>query len=723
MNILVIGGVSHFTNQMIIKLKKEGHRVSLLTGSYYQKTKYEKVFERYDFSYDSDNLKEIFEAVNPDITICMGAWDSNYKWQEEEREAVKFTSGLMNLLVSYSMVSKGRFVYLSSADVFLENEREEDIQEETLPDAMDIRAMAISQGERMCESYRTSRNLDIVILRIDQIYYEPKNMEQVDNPCAKMCLKALQTGTLTVNPNAIHSMIHLSDAIAFIYKTIMDKRLNFSIYHITTAKEFSDLKMAKWIKQSVSEKVMVTELEGAKRRRVLSNRGITCEFEAIQKNNLEATIERIISYMEKHKDIFLDKMDEKLPWWKKLYHKFEWLIQILIPFVENMICFIPFFMLNNRAVGNVYFQQLDFYLLYVLLFAILYGQNQAIFSAVLAMAGYLFRQMYDKSGFEVMLDYNTYIWIAQLFIVGLAVGYMRDQIRAMKRENEQMEEFLKQQVQDMKDIHSSNVRVKDVLEKQVIDQKDSIGKIYNITSTLDQYSPDEVIFYAAEILSKVLNSRDVAIYMVHNETYARMFSATSKKARSLGNSIKYRELGPLYDQLHFRKVYINRKLEKNLPMMANAIYEKDDMKLIVMIWDVPWERMTLAQANMLVVTGYLIQNALLRANRYIAALEEERYRHDTKILEVEAFTSLVNAYRMADEKNLAECCLVRILVKPKDCEKAAVQIGTLLRQTDYMGIMEDNKLYVLLANTTGKEAVMVLERFKCAGVESTIVEG
>ena len=77
-------------------------------------------------------------------------------------------------------------------------------------------------------------------------------------------------------------------------------------------------------------------------------------------------------------------------------------------------------MLNNRTVGSQYFANLDPFLLYVLLFAIVYGQQQATFSAICAVAGYMFRQMYTRTGFEVLLDYNTYVWIAQLFILGLA---------------------------------------------------------------------------------------------------------------------------------------------------------------------------------------------------------------------------------------------------------------------------------------------------------------
>ncbi len=191
-------------------------------------------------------------------------------------------------------------------------------------------------------------------------------------------------------------------------------------------------------------------------------------------------------------------------------------------------------MLNNRTVGSRYFANLDPFLLYVLLFAIIYGQQQATFSAILAVAGYMFRQMYTRSGLEILLDYNTYVWVAQLFILGLVVGYMRDQIRTMRMESQELEEHLSRQIADIKDINESNVRVKGVMEQQLIDHKDSIGKIYSITSKLDQYMPDEVIFYAVEMLTKLMQTKDAAIYNVVNKDYARIFSASSKKQGVLG---------------------------------------------------------------------------------------------------------------------------------------------------------------------------------------------
>ena len=118
MNVLLIGGAGTFINNLIVKLKKEGHRVYLLTGSRYDDRPYQKVFEKYNFSYDSSCLNEIFESIRPDLTIFMGAYDTNFNWEKEEDEAVKYSARMMNILMAYVMAGTGRFVYLSSSEVY-----------------------------------------------------------------------------------------------------------------------------------------------------------------------------------------------------------------------------------------------------------------------------------------------------------------------------------------------------------------------------------------------------------------------------------------------------------------------------------------------------------------------------------------------------------------------------------------------------------------------------
>ena len=721
MNILLIGGAGSLTNQMILKLRKEGHRVFVLTGDRYKKQNYEKVFETYNFPYDSEDLSEIIESVNPDITLCMGAFDSNYRWNEEERETVRYTSDLMNILVAHTKIKKDKIILLSSDEVYQGN-YEDEITEDVKPSGTKIRAKTLIQAEEICENFRNNWGMDILVLRLDHLYHIPKDLDEVDNICARMCLESMRDGNIKADINHEFSMLLEKDAVEFIYQTIKIKQHKQNVYHLTSDEVISEVALAGMIQKSMDNGASVVTTSGNGGHCILSGRNFEEEYGIHAFAKTEDIVKKMVSYMKKHEDVFVYERNLQLPWWKQVLNKWMWLIRAVIPFIENLICFIPFFMMNNRTVGSEYLANLDPYLLYVLLFAIIYGQQQATFSAICAVAGYLFRQMYNRTGFEVILDYNTYVWIAQLFILGLVVGYMRDQIRMIRNESKELEEHLSRQIVDIKDINGSNVRVKDVLEQQLIDHKDSIGKIYSITSKLDQQVPDEVLFDAVEMLEELMHTKDVAIYNIVNADYARMFSASSKKARSLGNSIRYKEMEEVYEELKNQKVYINKGMDENYPLMAQAIYEGGEMQMILMLWGLSWEKMTLGQANFLTVVSYLIQNAVLRARRYMTALDETRYMGESEILEQSAFQSLVESYANAKARNLVECTLLRVLDTGKDLDEIGRKMTKRLRTNDYMGVMADGKVYVLLANTTQTDASVVQKRFAQNGYQTAIVE-
>lgn len=725
MNILLIGGCSSVINNLIIKLNKEGHRVYLLTGNRYHKLPYQKVFERYNFSYDSSCLNEIFESISPDLTICMGAYDTNFEWEKEEAESVKYSAAMMNILMGYAMEGEGRFIYLSSDEVYGITS-DENISEKEPVSPTNFKGMVLAQTEEMCESYRKSQGLDIVTLRLDHLYSIPRAMSDVNNICSAMCLEALERQTITIDENSSLSVLFERDAVEYIYRMAVAKKHNHSLYNISSSTELTERQLAEMVQKAMGYDVRIVVKGRELKRRILSNRLFESEFGNPFFCDTEVIVKKIVEQMKRDRRVYLHGEDGEQSLHQKVLKKAGWLFEVMIPFAENLVAFIPFFMLNNRAVGSEYFANLDFYLLYVLLFAIVYGQQQAIFSAMLAVAGYCFRQMYDRSSFEVMLDANTYVWIAQLFILGMAVGFMRDNIQKLKRESEEERDFLSLQLHDIHDINNSNVRVKDTLETQIINQNDSVGKIYGITSTLDQYSPEEVLFYAAEMIGKLVRSKDVAIYVVSNASYARLFSSTSKKARSMGNSIRYPELGEMYQTLLERKVFINRRLDERYPLMANAIFDdRGAMQMILMIWSIPWESMTLGQANQLVVISALIQNAVLRANHYLAALEEKRYVEHTQLLETTAFDALMKAYLKAERKGLTECVVLKIGMPAEgmDYRQAGQEIIGKLRQTDYIGMLGDGELYILLPNTNSEDARFVRERLAEIGYGSNVVEG
>lgn len=667
MNVLLIGGSGSLINRLIVKFKKEGHRIFLLTGDRYKKQKYEPVFERYNFAYSSENLQEIMESVRPDITIYTGAFDPNYRWMSEEREAVRFTSDLMNVLVAYSTIRMGKFIFLSSHEVY-EGYHENALTEDIPPETTGYRGTTLIQAEEICNNYRKNWKLDLLILRLDHLFCIPESALEIHSVCARMCLESMRDGCISADSNHEFAMLYEQDAVEFIFQIVKSREHKFYLYHLSSDCVISEVELAGRIQKYLNNGSSIVTVSKYDKRCILSGKRFHEEFGMHTIFELDEIICQTIDYMRKHEERFEKYQESRDSWWKILWKKWKWVFQVIVPFVENLLCFIPFFMLNNRMTDSAYFTNLDPYLLYVLVFAIMYGQQQATFSAVCAVAGYLFRQMYQRTGFEVVLDYNTYVWIAQLFILGLIVGYMRDQIRMIRRESLEMEEHLTGQIADLQEINATNVRIKAAMEQQLIGHQDSIGKIYQITSRLEQQMPD------------------------------------------------------IYQELAERRVYINKAMAEEYPLMATAIYEEEEIRLIIMVWGLSWEHMTLGEANFLTVVSYLIQNAVLRAQRYIKALEEARYREGSEILEPEAFESLVRAYEHAQGRNLTQYTLLCVSEQPERYKKICSDMRGLLRSTDYMGMRADGKLYVLLTNTGRTDAVFVEQRFEKKGYPVVAVE-
>lgn len=722
MVVLLAGGGSVLMNAIIDKLNKNGHRVYLLTGKKENRFSYRRVFEKYNFSYESGSIKDIIDSIKPDVMVFTGAYDTNFSWESPRQEAVGYTAGLMNILSAFSMTKTGRFFYLSSQEVYGASHID-DIPEEEQQSPKGFRAMAMVQGEEICANYRKTQGTETVILRFDHLYWVPEKGKREEDPCFRMCLEALRTGKISANSRHSFSMIYLNDAVEQLYKVISSESPKNACYHITSSEEINERKLAEMIQEEMDSGIeIVDNTVGMSSRLVLDGGRFKEEYGREIFSHYDTGVKQVVRFMKHHSNSFLTEEDSGGGLAVKAMNNFRRILKALFPYIENLIGFVIFYLLNSRAAESQFVAKLDFYLLYVLLFAVVYGQRQAIFSGFLAVVGYLIGQMGVRNGFDVLVDYNTYVWMAQLFIVGLVVGYLKDQLHFITGENKSRVSYLNGQLKDIEEINDSNVRMKHNFESQIVNHKDSLGKIYDVSSTLEQYGPEEVLFYAAQVLSKLMDCEDVAIYTVANGDYARLFSSTSPNARKMGNSIKYTSMEEMYGEIAERRVYINRNMEEKMPMMASAVYSEDKMQLILMLWGIPWERMTLGEANRLTIVGFLIQNAVVRANRYLEALRNRRYVEGTNVLEESAFTLLAKAFFDAREKGLTEYVLLEILAEGENYEKVAGTLGSSIRQSDYMGILNGGRLYVLLSNTNRENAGGIMERFRSAGYECRVDE-
>ena len=723
MDVMLVGGMSPMMKKLSLKLHKEGHQIFVLTGNRNPSVRYEHAFERYDFPFDSASVEEVFKSVNPDVTILMGAFDGNLTGEDPKREAISYAAGLQNILLSWSELEKGRLIYLSSVEVY-GSSYEVPVTEAVQPVPGNTRGLMIYQGEESCRFYQEKLHKDVVILRMDRLHDVPRNRREASGRiCEKKCLAAFQSGAVSYNGNHKYGLTYMGDAVESIYKLVACENHDYGLYNVSSGEAYSEQEMVSAISDSLGGKVeIIDNTSGQRHTVILSNERIKSEFGFKIWYRPEDTIQKTLRYMKSHGRYFLDQSHPSRDIWHRMYFKIMRMFGALVPYMENLILFIPFFMLNNRATDSLYFSKIDFYLIYVLLFAVVHGQRQATFSAVLATAGYFFRQMYYKSGLMVVTDYNTYVWIAEIFIVGLVVGYMKDQLGFLKEEKEQDVDFLSERVTDITDINDSNLRVKEGLMTQVINYDYSLGTIYDMIEQLEEKEPARILFHAVMLIRDIMDCQDVALYRINTEEYSRLFGNTSAKSASMGYTVYLPEKKPMYEAFQRQEVFINRNMDPGYPMMAYCIYDGDQMDMMIQLWSIPFERMTIGESNRLIVLSKLIQKSVKRSADYLDLLRNERYHKDSPALRAEAFEELMSTYREAGEKNLTQYMLLQVVSAEMSLEGAGNLIGQLLRSTDYIGYRSDGNLYIMLTACDNKGCDFVRENLQKKGINTAVSE-
>ena len=223
-----------------------------------------------------------------------------------------------------------------------------------------------------------------------------------------MCLEALRAGSVTVCSENRFSLLFEADAVEFIYQMARREEHQHYMYNLSSSRETTAMELAEYIKQAMSEEtdaeIAIAESDDEKRRCVLSNRLFDNEFGVRIFADTQKNIEKTVKYMVANKNVFLTGEQRKKSLWQRISEKAGWFIKAIFPYLENLLFFVLFFLINNVAAKSQYFSRLDFFLLYVLLFAVVHGQQQATFSAILAVIGYFFSQMGDRTRLTVALD-------------------------------------------------------------------------------------------------------------------------------------------------------------------------------------------------------------------------------------------------------------------------------------------------------------------------------
>ncbi len=711
---LIVGQYGAFTNFLVDKFIKEDWRVCTLSES---GNAPKKVFQHYKYSFSSEDLPRVFESCRPNLVIYMGAYDNAYRGYNHKADLKrKYISNISNLLLCSSKSGVRHFVYLSSEQVFDKNITV-NITEDMIPQPETEHGTILRQGEMMVLEYNQTANMETTVVRLSNLYCAPNEAAECVDVVTSKCLTAAKGDTVVIDSKYSYSILNSGDAVEALFKLVSSEKRQRHLYHVSSDYILDDNELMKIIQSEFARDLSVRDdAIGASKRRVLSGDVFCREFGFSIRVDYQQAVPEIIRGIQASLSKFLNGEDSAEDDKK---HK---VLRTIFVIAEVVLAVLVSFFLTVLFKYNDALSSIDLYLLCTLLFATYYGSKVGVLTASLCTVVWFIYETHNRSGLAILIDMKAYIWIAQLFIVALAVGYVRDSLMQIKNEVKLETEYLNDKLENINVINKSNVKIKDFFEERVVDSNESVGYIYNIIQVLDNAKQIEVLFEATRILTQMMEAGSISIYQVHENGYLRVVSSTNERSRSLGKSIRKDSLPTVFEQIDSKKVYVNRSLDENLPNMIGCLTDVDNnITFIVMLWDVKYDHMTLYYLNLLQVICKLISNAVARSVEFLEITKSSRFIKNTNILNDKAFDELLEAYKRASEAHLTEYSLINVKTNGRSPAEMNDAVKNYIRFTDSMGMLGTDALLILLTNTNAYDANIVIKRLTDKGLEASAV--
>ncbi len=708
MKVLICGEYGIFCRELIARLKKEKHDVFVITGS--EKPRFPKprdgVFQDYNFSFRSKSIRTVFKNIAPDALIILGACDAKFTWKDINQESVRYLTGMTNLLMGAKEVGISNVIYCSSMGIF-EDHAKKGVQEKSYKEMRrNVFCQTMAQLDNICNE----QNDDEEDFYVKKIHFPEVYGEYDVNPysiCNELMDELWNGDMVHISPEKEHRVVYVNDAVDSVMRVLFteDKAVDYWVEGAV----YAEKEIAKTIKtvirgrevqfeEGVGKASKIPELSDALYTKVLFK----------EKYTLKDGLDELYKLIEKQK-VYEAERDDREPVIRTK----------LIPVLENIGLFLVTFLLTTLLKDTWFGQNVNLYLFYVLIIGVVYGINHVLLATVLVFIAKTVQLLNLGGAFE----YTPYVDVLQILIVGVITGYMRDKYKRKNSDLEDEKKYYQSELVDLTKIYDGNLYVKALYEKRLVNYENSMARIYEVVSKLDFWEPQKVIFQSVDVLKELMEMEDVAIYIAGNNTkYLRLAAATTELARSMGKSVCVDDDFFMNHELMEKGVYRNKNFGTLKPSYACGVFTQDNLTAIIMLWTNDLHKVNLYQANMLALLSRLIEASMERARLYWNTLTEQ-YIEGTHILQAEGIDKMIALCKQGQE----EAKMSHVLLKVSNAffasnkDMVMQKIGSLVRETDYVGLKEDG-LYIILMNVNEEETAYVTNRFEKAAIPVEKIE-
>jgi UDP-glucose 4-epimerase len=253
MNILVTGGLGLIGHNVVTRLQKLGHVVSVIDNrtnygliprdeiDYIMDERIKKFVRQNLYIYNDDisevfKVNQIFNIEEPEIVIHMASFPRQKAVNANPAMGSRVMSeGLLNLLEASKRYEVRKFVYISSSMVY--GNFTDDVKEDYTCNPQGQYGIMKLAGEWLTKDYARQDNMTYTILRPSAVY-GPLDVE--DRVISKFLLTAMRGQTLCVNgASETLDFTYVEDAADGIVGAALSNNTDNKTYNITKSRSWS----------------------------------------------------------------------------------------------------------------------------------------------------------------------------------------------------------------------------------------------------------------------------------------------------------------------------------------------------------------------------------------------------------------------------------------------------------------------------------------------------
>lgn len=708
MNVLITGGYGFIGSFVAERFYKENHSIfiidNLSTGSK----------ENINFRHKSliadiedDRCEAFFRSHSIDVVIhCAAQTHVNRSIEEPVEDASTNILGLLNMLNLSKIYKVKKFVFCSSAAIYGENQSLP-LKEEEQGNPISPYGLNKMTGEMYCNKWDELYGVPSLIYRFSNVYGPRQHLSDESSVVATFTKLLLEKKSITIHGDGeqTRDFIYVGDVAEAIYRGVISDLSG--VYNLSTGVEVSINNLVEEMGKlhHITDIQHLESRKGDIRRSLLDNTKVKKDLDWVPKYMLNEGLAKVFEFYQGKsyvmpKKVKTEKKSKPIPF---------------LSFFENLTLFAIFFGVSFLLTPII--DTVDFWLIYILLAAILFEKTQMVLAAFFAVGVQVYIMASQGRIWTSLFVDNTLLATFTIYLlIGLIISYKleRDKIELQFTKDELTS--LQSKYNFLTSIYKDTLQVKEEMKDQILRTEDSVGNIYRLIKELDNLEPEALFSGAISVLEQTLKSNQFAIYLVHSNEYMRLaVKSAADHSFEPSSSLKIEPNSLIDKAVTNQKIYYNTALNASEPLFVSPIVQNSQTVAVIICYDIQFNRLTLSYRNLVDVVSRLITSSLARAYEYVNEINKERYISGTNVLKPYYFQRVLENKRKAFEE--LGVPFVKLKVYTLDYSAENLQsLGLLIRMNDYLGFDEHDNLYILLSNTYKSEAEIVINRFQRQGI-------